>query len=508
MEIILYSRFKKRENSTAVPGETEPKAKMDGYLKDPTSVINPVITIDNLVNSPQNVFINYVYAYIPDFKRYYFINDIVSDGELWTLYLNIDPLATFKNVIEDTMLYCLRSSKRYNGLITDTYYPATFERQSYIKGYKTQWQQLSYSNGPQIDITEGCFVVGIVAKPTGSGKGSYGSIRYYALKQDELKDLVTALLDNTITEDNHFSTDDATLVLQKGLLNPLSYIKSCMYLPCSLSLLPGSYSNHLNVWDWDLETVDCRVLTGNTPYIISSDEQYTIHHHPQAASRGAYLNAAPYSRINLLYPPFGMFEIDTSQIVNGGELHTSVILDYITGLGTLDIYVSVPENEQMNGTEKSLNLLQRIKAQVGVPIQLSEVGYDYTNMGLTLLGGALDIVKGSFAEQMDKYLGSSISNSVSQISSAVNAMRTKASTVGSNGGFSEIHGQAVLYEEYFIIAREDRTHVGRPLCEIIRLKDEGSGYYLFRSGNISVDSATLPELNMIRNYLESGIYYE
>ena len=507
MQIYLYSRFMKRENSTKTPTDTTLSYKTEGYLKDPSSVINPTLIINHMLHVPgpnPNLFVNYTYAYIPDFKRYYFIDDIISEGKLWTLTMHCDVLASFKDQIEQHPFYVLRSSNKYNGLIADTYYPVTFERKSYIKNYNTLWKTLSYSNLSRIDITEGCFILGIVAKPSGTGSGSYGSIKYYALKQSELKNLVMKLLDNTVFTDNGFNTSDATLSLQKSLVNPLSWIKSCMYLPVSQSLLPGLYQNYLNVWDWSLDDVDCRVLTGNTPYYEAEQTALQIHQHPQAGTRGKYLNAAPYTRISLLYPPFGLFDIDTSELVNGGNLNVAVNIDYITGLGTLDIYATVPAAEQMSGSQSAANLLQRIKAQVGVPIQLSEVGYDYTNMALTLVGGGIELIQSQFSQ----YLDSSIQNGLSQIGSAVNAMRTKASTIGSNGGFSELDGDAVLYEEYFTIVDEDLTHLGRPLCKFLRLSEENTGYYLMRDGDMEILGATYPELMSVKSYLEGGIFYE
>lgn len=501
MDIILYSRFIKKENSTKRPAADALRWETEGTLKNPTSAINPVITVKHTVD---HYFYNYTYAYIPDFKRYYFIDDIVSDGLLWTYSMHVDVLASYKNTIEQASLYILRSSSRFNGLIADTYYPVTFERKTYIRQYKSLWNFLSYSNTQEINISDGCFILGIVAKPSSTGSGSYGSIRYYALTQLQLKDFVTALLDNTITNENGFSTDDATISLQKGLINPLSYIKSCMWIPVSQSLLPGMYTNHLPVWDWDLENVSCRILTGNSPYYKAEQAGLDFRQHPQAAARGQYLNAAPYTKVSLLYPPFGLFEIDTSQLVNGGDIYVKATIDYITGLGTLDISVSVPDDEVISGSGSNMNLLQRIKAQIGVPIQLSEVGYDYTNMAMTLLGGGIELIQNQFS----KYLDSTIQNGLSQIGTAVNAMRTKASTMGSNGGFSELAGYVVLYQEYFTIVDEDLAHLGRPLCKFLRLADESTGYYLAREGNIEILGATYGEINSVKEYLEGGFYYE
>ena len=502
MEIYLYSFFIKRENSTKQPPDDNLVYKTEGTLKNPTSVINPVITVQYAVD---NYFYRYNYAYLPDFHRYYFIDDIVSDGYLWTISMHVDVLASYKDQIKNAALYMLRSSTRYNGLIADTYYPVTFNRKAYVTRLNTLWTFLTDNSGDDIDVTKGSFILGIVAKPSGTGKGSYGSIRYYALKQDQLLNLVTALLDNSIADNvNGFSANDATISLQKGLLNPLSYIKSCMWLPVSYNNIPGTVQSSLNVWDWNLSGVSSKLLTTNTPYYETEQIGVTLHNHPQAITRGKYLNTAPYTKISLLYPPFGLFEIDTTEMVDGSSLNIKLDLDYITGLGTLDIFADIPDSSKTAGASSNLILLQRIKSQIGVSIQLSEVGYDYTNMALTLVGGGVEMIQAKFSQ----YLDSSISNSLSQIGSAVNAMRTKASTIGSNGGFSELAGYVWLFEEYWLIANEDLAHIGRPLCEMVRLAEESNGYYLARSGEIEIRYATFPEMNQIKSYLEGGFYYE
>ena len=75
--------------------------------------MNPVV---ELSSSP----IGYNYAYISDFGRYYFINDITYDKGIWVMTLNVDVLATYKTTIGSTSTYLLRSSYLYNPRIIDT----------------------------------------------------------------------------------------------------------------------------------------------------------------------------------------------------------------------------------------------------------------------------------------------------------------------------------------------------------------------------------------------------
>ena len=67
---------------------------LTGTLKDETSIINPVVLME--LSNPSN----YNYAYIPEFNRYYFINDIVSvKNGLWRISLTVDVLESFKDSI-------------------------------------------------------------------------------------------------------------------------------------------------------------------------------------------------------------------------------------------------------------------------------------------------------------------------------------------------------------------------------------------------------------------------
>ena len=67
---------------------------LSGTLREQTNVIQPDILIT--MGNPTE----YNYAYIPLFKRYYFIKDITSvRNELWRLHLTVDTLETYKNEI-------------------------------------------------------------------------------------------------------------------------------------------------------------------------------------------------------------------------------------------------------------------------------------------------------------------------------------------------------------------------------------------------------------------------
>ena len=57
MQILLYSGFRKRENSTLTPLVTDATRTVTGYLREPCSIMNPVFKIERFPSdaSPQKL---------------------------------------------------------------------------------------------------------------------------------------------------------------------------------------------------------------------------------------------------------------------------------------------------------------------------------------------------------------------------------------------------------------------------------------------------------------------
>lgn len=81
-----------------------------GTLRNETSLIRPEITINSVTP------IRFNYAYIPDFKRYYYINSVKSiRNGLWELSLEIDPLMSFKGDIASLQVVVDKQAEKENG---------------------------------------------------------------------------------------------------------------------------------------------------------------------------------------------------------------------------------------------------------------------------------------------------------------------------------------------------------------------------------------------------------
>ena len=88
---------------------------LTGFLKQATSVINPVITVE--IENPSQ----YNYCHIPQFHRYYFINDMINiRNNIWEFHMHVDTLSSFKSQIRankaiiDKNQYLTNANEYYN----------------------------------------------------------------------------------------------------------------------------------------------------------------------------------------------------------------------------------------------------------------------------------------------------------------------------------------------------------------------------------------------------------
>lgn len=106
-EIVLYQnssdRKKIRKNLRQIQDITE-----TFRLKAPCSIINPTVTLSR--QSIGDSWAQANYAYIPRFKRYYFINNItVEHDSLVSVSMSVDPLYTYAAQLLNTQFEIARS---------------------------------------------------------------------------------------------------------------------------------------------------------------------------------------------------------------------------------------------------------------------------------------------------------------------------------------------------------------------------------------------------------------
>lgn len=446
MVIELFSGFSKKPNSTKQPSGGTSKTVT---LKDGCSVLNPVFLINGYDLS---------HNYLKWGSRYYFIDDIVIVGnELAEYHCSTDVLATYKTGIGSSSQYVSRAASSYNGAIMDNKYPTKAKISSAD-------EQLS-SISSEIDISNGTVVLGIKSKLGETG------VAYYALSGSELASFMDYLY-----SDQWMTATDISTQLQKMFCDPFDYIVSCMWYPFTIPSTPTSL--YFGYFDWTGHSVG-RISEANR--LKSFLHAGTLDDHPQIA-RGSYLNAYPFTRLELNCYAFGKIVLDPNRFLNSRSFAVALAIDVFTGIGTLKV-------------ESTTGIIYEASASCGVPIQLSQVKNDLTRPVVSLAGAAV-------AATTENYVGAA-----GAIADAVHSAMPQISSIGAVGSISAYsYNVPRIRQIFYEIVDEDLAQIGRPLCEV-RTISGLSGF--IQCDNADLDLPASPsEKDMILNYMNGGFYYE
>ena len=92
-------------NKNLIEGDT-----FEGQARDQISIMNPVVTFDT------EDIIKYNYAYIPEFERYYSIDNIVAyRNNLYEVTMSVDVLMSFRRDILSCVAVVDKQSMQENG---------------------------------------------------------------------------------------------------------------------------------------------------------------------------------------------------------------------------------------------------------------------------------------------------------------------------------------------------------------------------------------------------------
>lgn len=502
MQITFYSGFQKKRNSTKQPGSGTSSMVVTGTLKENCSVLNPIVRINRVLGDV--VPYGFTYAYIPDFNRYYFVNDWAWSPPFWECSMTVDVLASHRSQIGASSHYVLRtdSTTDYNPMITDTIYPATNE---------IVLQQASAVSPFISNINNGIYILGIIS---GESSGSVGAISYYAFTSAQfgsLKEILFSdlnLINMGLAEadpDNPGSvialTTDMSLEMTKAMYNPYQYIASCMWFPFPISALPqGTYSQvsgvDLGWWRYPLANNAYKISATNVDIGATG---VSIRAHPQAATRGDYLNYAPYTRCTV-YGIFGTTPLDLSYFDRDDDTLTlTYIIDLISGQCKVRF-----QSYQSTEVTPHYHIICEKDFLCGVPIQLAQIATDYLGAAVT----AIDATANTVQNALSLNIGGAISSAAHGIYNTLNASMPQLSTSGINGSMM-ITDQNLLSTfcfQHFKITDEDITHKGRPLCEIRQINTL-SGYILCSDGEFDI-SCMDEERSSISDFLTNGFFWE
>lgn len=497
MTIDLYINFEKRKNSTKRPveGGIVNKHTYTGYLRSPSNVMNPVIELQNL--QVQNVPCVYTYAWIPSFYRYYFVKDWVWENSLWVVYLEVDVLATYKPHIGETTEYVLRADTTtdFNTDITDIMYPATND-------YSIQ--KIAMQNNFVQTLSQGTYIVGIINK---ASTDAVGAITYYAMSSSEFGTFKDKLFSddalkamNILDQNGNLAINDCSEELFKTIYNPYQYIASCMWFPISKNDIPGTAVGQIPLGWWSFNGLTGKLISDQTDLIY--DGVTAVPEHPQA-TRGQYLNYAPYTKISL-YGKFGIIPIDPTYLKEGRYLKNIYYVDFITGECVLEVWVT-------DGVSAGTIVpVAKTTFMLGVPIQIAQVGVDYLGTAVSAIDTVKNIVPsatmGFISGGVAGAIGGGLIAGASGIYNTLQSAMPQLQTSGSNGSFNVVNFSTIIVVTHYKIAEENITHKGRPVCSNKTLNTL-SGFIQCAEGDVDI-SCFDEERMRISTLLRSGFFWE
>ena len=468
MATATFYTAAKKTNSTLRPsGGTT----IDVKLKDGTDLISPVFIL-NYGSVPTWTECNFE-------GRYYFINSIESvRNDLWAVSCSVDTLATYRDVIGAQTLYIVRSSNRFDGAIVDENYPVK-------TGYTSATTQAA-TPYDAFNFTGGTYVVGIINSERNSAP--VGAVSYYAFTQTTFRNFINKLMGDI----SFYNVDTLELSgdLQKMLFNPFQYVASCMWFPFGIENFSGTDSEIYYGW-WELSAT----IYGKKLSSVAPIERYRTLNtlaHPQQQERGAYLSAPPYTRKYLRYMPFGIFEVEPQIFYGAKQIGTELKVDIITGAGILRVFDSVNEEQQNT---------QTLQTQIGVQVQLSQMNLDYGAV-LQAQQSAVGFAGSLWKPNPFGYASSAIA----AVGSAELAQVPTLQSTGMNGGVAALSGNVECIHRFLTVVDADNAHRGRPYCMMANVGSVG-GFMIVANADFDI-SCTDTERGIIKQFMESGFYYE
>ena len=485
---IRVGKFLKEINSTkrldVSSGTTPGFTNIEVQLKEPSSILSPIIRIEDSVYDPEW---NYCYIYI--WNRFYFLHDAtIVPGGIWEVQLGVDVLATWKDYILDSTAYVARSASNWSNYIPDS----TWSHNSNI---------LHVSQNINVGLSTPGYYLLFTTSYEGGTVSGVPAQSVYVVGTSTLQQLCTQVFSNNFYDSIMSSVTDPDLYLSSKLsFNPFQYVNKCMWFPIDYQDFAGLEPVSIKLGWWD-SGVNAKQLTG---FYKTNTFSFTL------GSYNSWKDRAPDWTQNELYVP-GFPAMQLPCNVQGQTLTGTIHIDYATGEGSLKI---------MSGN----NLVQMASGKIGCDVQLSSLYRDYVQSFSTAggaittgiksaiggIGGLLSGIKEVFTG--DTTLRDLLSNAGTIADSAVKGaqagMAPTMSTLGANGSKALIYNEpvAILTTTTFGQLADNHEHLGGMCCQTLQLSTL-SGYT--EVVNPKVDApCTSGESTMINSFLSGGFYIE
>ena len=474
MEIVLY-KFNKKVNSTAMPSSSG-SLSLTCQVKTPSSIVTPTVQLTKATDP-----IGYNYAYIPEWRRYYFIQDITYALGVWVLSLSVDVLASFRSWILNSSQYILRSASESDGAVIDHNYPT---KASSTKGLSYGGNVTINAGTPVSGYFDGILLTGCYVIQVYSDNSS--GVTAYALDQAAFNSLLSNLMSFVPSD-----MGDVSAGVAKQLWDPLQYIISVQWFPAFPDKDAGTSAPSINFGGYAIPVGGTCKSFDPTAW----DRMYcdiSVPKHSDAAAH-PYMQLTPFSNYRLYFEPFGTIELDSTKLYGVSAIRCNWYLEYQKGIAHLAV----------TDAAATTNVIATADAVFGVDIPIAQLTSDYIGAGSSMFEGAARAT----ANLITGNIFGAVGNVVSSIGQGVASMLPNMTGRGTPGSFLIFRGESPRIEYQFMdVVGRDPDRFGEPLCQI-RTLSSLEGFTVCSDATIE-SSATASERSRIELFLNSGVFIE
>ena len=328
--------------------------ELDGTLREECSLITPVIQVQ-LIELSKIIKANY--AYIPDFGRYYYVDDIIGERTgIITLYMRSDVLMSFREGILNLDVFCSRNEYDYDLYIFDPRIPMKSQT---LFG----WGEIGNNLVPQftsggLEVPEYTYAVTVVygnsdlyknndnIHDQNFGSGVNGSNATFIMNEKSYNYFC-----DTVSQSNWEG------VFKSFFGNGVECITSIIRFPFNLSTFNSSSTGDQNI---KIGTLDFETSGGSgnnkkwcskLKTITYGGEDYQLYrpadvigieviaNHQINAKFNNFLDFSPYTKLSLYLPYIGFIDLDFAMFKDK-YLHVLYFCSMTTGKFQACIYAS------------------------------------------------------------------------------------------------------------------------------------------------------------------------
>lgn len=349
MNVIYWSNYSKKHNSTSIP--TENGVEVDMRLKEATSITNPILIVSGL--NDVNI------TYIMFGGRRFFVDDrVIVRNNIEELHCSIDLLGTFRDQILSSSQFIAYCQSGYRSNMVDTRLHRSVTYNTYI----------SYGNVIQ-PKEEGTIVFNCSSTSPNkyTGQGTW----YVSTSQ------LATILDNLTTQfDNLNELVEAFNRFFGGA--SIQNINSVTWLPFSIAT---PQSTIVKVGNYDTQ------VSASSPNATSFTRSGKITIPWQGNN---YLRSSFYNKLSLYLPFVGNIGLDVDQYNGATSINYTYTFDIVDGTMLCEISGSNREG------------IQTFTGKVGVSIPIGASGVDVIGGATQTLGSLASMSIGGAIEGLSK----------------------------------------------------------------------------------------------------------